>query len=184
MRVRTQASNRGPCSYTVQWTCTESLVLTRCANLRHRSCTKMERDTLNSAPLLPSLVCVKAAHAFDRLLRKQKACSKAGFQHFGECNDYLEEVTREWVMACTDRAIRFCTPTLRMNLATWAFTVRSSIPRAAPISLLERPATSISRTSFSRSVNVTRPAGKMRPGAELTRSMNIESTRRGAHTEP
>src|SRR5438309_6356756 len=93
-------------------------------------------------------------------------------------------VTREWVMACTESAIRFCTPTLRISLATCAFTVRSSIPRAEPISLLERPATNISRTSFSRSVKVMRPAGKIRPGAELTRSMNMESTRRGAHTEP
>src|SRR5579872_5932850 len=64
----------------------------------------------------------------------------------------------------SESAMRFCTPTLRINLATWAFTVRSSMPRAAPISLLERPATSISSTSFSRSVKVTRPAGKMRPG--------------------
>src|SRR5438309_9502690 len=93
-------------------------------------------------------------------------------------------VTREWVMACTESAIRFCTPTLRINLATCAFTVRSSMPRAAPISLLERPATSISRTSFSRSVKVTRPAGKIRPGDEVTRSMNMDNTRRGAHTEP
>src|SRR6266550_1335332 len=93
-------------------------------------------------------------------------------------------VTREWVMACTDSAIRFCTPTLRISLATWAFTVRSSIPRAEPISLFERPATSISSTSFSRSVKATRPAGKMRPGEELTRSMNKESTRRGAQTDP
>src|SRR2546427_13198606 len=93
-------------------------------------------------------------------------------------------VTREWVMACTESAIRFCTPTLRISLATCAFTVRSSIPRAEPISLLERPATSISRTSFSRSVKVTRPAGKIRPGAEDTRSINIDNTRRGAHTDP
>src|SRR6266436_6414136 len=84
-------------------------------------------------------------------------------------------VTREWVMACTESAIRFCTPTLRISLAKCAFTVRSSIPRADPISLLERPATNISRTSFSRSVKLTRPLGKMRPGEELTRSINIES---------
>ena len=71
-------------------------------------------------------------------------------------------------MACTDKAIRFCTPTLRINFATCAFTVRSSIPSEAPISLLDRPATSISSTSFSRSVNVTRPAGKIRPGADDT----------------
>ena len=56
--------------------------------------------------------------------------------------------------------------------------------QGAPLDLFERPATSISRTSFSRSVKLTRPAGKMRPGAELTRSMNIERTRRGAQTEP
>ncbi len=30
---------------------------------------------------------------------------------------YLAE-TMEWVMAWTDRAMRFCTPTLRINLAT------------------------------------------------------------------
>src|ERR1700758_2560885 len=98
--------------------------------------------------------------------------------------NYYFAVTSECVIACTDNAIRFCTPTFRMSLATWAFTVRSSMPSAAPISLLERPATSISRTSFSRSVNVTRPAGKMRPGEVLTRSINMESTWRGAQTEP
>ena len=37
-------------------------------------------------------------------------------------------VTSECVMACTDNAIRFCTPTFLISLATWAFTVRSSIP--------------------------------------------------------
>jgi len=36
--------------------------------------------------------------------------------------------TSECVMACTDKAMRFCTPTLRINFATCAFTVRSSIP--------------------------------------------------------
>ena len=36
--------------------------------------------------------------------------------------------TSECVMACTDSAILFCTPTLRINFATCAFTVRSSIP--------------------------------------------------------
>src|SRR4029077_789238 len=97
---------------------------------------------------------------------------------------YFDEVTSEWVIACTESAMRFCTPTLRMSLATWAFTVRSSMPSTEPISLLERPTTRSSSTSFSRSVNVTRPAGKMRPGEEVTRSIKIESTRRGAHTEP
>src|SRR5256885_7048932 len=93
-------------------------------------------------------------------------------------------VTSEWVMAWTESAMRFCTPTLRINLATCAFTVRSSMPRAEPISLLERPATSISSTSFSRSVKVTRPAGNMRPGEVDTRSINVERTLRGAQTEP
>src|SRR5208283_5675385 len=93
-------------------------------------------------------------------------------------------VTSECVMAWTESAMRFCTPTLRISFATCAFTVRSSMPRAEPISLLERPATSISSTSFSRSVKVMRPAGKIRPGDALTRSMKVESTRRGAHTEP
>ena len=37
-------------------------------------------------------------------------------------------VTSECVIACTDNAIRFCTPTLRISFATCAFTVRSSIP--------------------------------------------------------
>lgn len=32
--------------------------------------------------------------------------------------DYFEDVTSECVMACTERAMRFCTPTLRMSLAT------------------------------------------------------------------
>src|SRR5208282_5488616 len=93
-------------------------------------------------------------------------------------------VTSECVMAWTESAMRFCTPTLRISLVTCAFTVRSFMPRAEPISLLERPATSISRTSFSRSVKVIRPAGKIRPGDALTRSMKVERTRRGAHTEP
>src|SRR6266478_9655972 len=42
----------------------------------------------------------------------------------------------------------------------------------------------ISKTSFSRLVKAARPAGKMRPGELLTRSMNMERTRRGAQTEP
>src|SRR5205807_10160579 len=91
--------------------------------------------------------------------------------------------TREFVMACTESAIRFCTPTLRISLATWALTVRSLMPSGAPISLFDWPATSISKTSFSRSVKVTRPAGKMGPGAAETRSMNIDRTRRGAQTD-
>src|SRR5215472_16256750 len=97
---------------------------------------------------------------------------------------YYFAATNECVMAWTDSAMRFCTPTLRINFATCALTVRSSMPSAAPISLLERPATSISSTSFSRSVKVTRPAGKILPGDEVTLSINIESTRRGAHTDP
>ena len=44
-------------------------------------------------------------------------------------------VTSECVMAWTDSAIRFWTPTLRISLATWALTVRSSMPNADPISL-------------------------------------------------
>src|SRR5882762_6909628 len=58
------------------------------------------------------------------------------------------------------------------------------MPSTEPISLLERPTTSISRTSFSRSVNATRPAGNTLPGPVVTRSMNSDSTRRGAHTGP
>jgi hypothetical protein len=57
-------------------------------------------------------------------------------------------ITSECVRAWTESAMRFCTPTFRSSLATWAFTVRSPIPRGDPISLLERPATSNSRTSF------------------------------------
>src|SRR5438045_3067621 len=45
-------------------------------------------------------------------------------------------VTREWVTAWIESAMRFGTPTLRINLATWALTVRSSMPRAEPLSLL------------------------------------------------
>jgi hypothetical protein len=41
---------------------------------------------------------------------------------------YYFVATSECVIACTDNAIRFCTPTLRINFATCAFTVRSSIP--------------------------------------------------------
>jgi len=44
-----------------------------------------------------------------------------------------------------------------------AFTVRSSIPRGAAISLLEQPATSIPSTSFSRPVNGRWPAETPRP---------------------
>src|SRR5258708_9675725 len=77
--------------------------------------------------------------------------------------DYLDDVTRECVMAWTESAIRFCTPTLRMSLATSAFTVRSSMPSTEPISLLDRPTTRSSSTSFSRSVKVTLPAAYMAP---------------------
>src|SRR6266849_3032553 len=92
--------------------------------------------------------------------------------------------TSECVTACIESATRFCTPFLRSSLATWAFTVRSWMPNVAPISLFDRPPTSISKTSFSRSVKLTRPAGKRRPGELLTRSRNMERTRRGAQTEP
>ena len=34
------------------------------------------------------------------------------------------------------------------------------------------------------SLKATRPAGKIRPGADETRSMNMERTLRGAHTDP
>ena len=74
--------------------------------------------------------------------------------------------------------MRFCTPTLRKSLATCAFTVRSAIPSAEPISLLERLATSNSRTSFSRAVKVTRPAGKIRPGPD--RADEVDLQRRAA----
>ncbi|SRR5260370_38119630 len=110
-----------------------------------------------------------------------RTAMSAGDMYF---QSYFEEVTSECVIAWTDNAMRFCTPTLRISFATCAFTVRSSIPSTAPISLFDLPTTSSSRTSFSRSVNVTLPAGKIRPGDEVTRSMNIDSTRRGAHTDP
>src|SRR6266478_9240977 len=75
-----------------------------------------------------------------------------------------EEETSECVTACTESARRLCTPFLRISLAMWAFTVRSSMPSAAPISLFDRPPTSNSKTSFSRAVKTVRPAGKKRPG--------------------
>src|SRR5690242_1742436 len=140
---------------------------------------------------MPWLVrCGKSPKYLPRSLRgyggkhKEKRPFWGRFQHANVFRRYLLEVTSECVMACTDKAMRFCTPTFRINLATCAFTVRSSMPRAEPISLFDRPATSISKTSFSRSVKVTRPAGKILPGEDVTRSMNVESTRRGAHTDP
>src|SRR6202165_2580233 len=143
-------------------------------------------------------LALKRGHILDGLAARVNSCPSRSFRVAARLKprSYLWNelaghhtrnyfaVTRECVMAWTESAMRFCTPTLRISFATCAFTVRSSIPRAEPISLLERPATSISRTSFSRSVNVIRPAGKMRPGDALTRSMKVESTRRGAHTEP
>src|SRR5437773_9406504 len=92
--------------------------------------------------------------------------------------------TSECVMACTVSATRFSTPTLRISLATCALTVRSLMPSGAPISLFDRPSTSIFKTCFSWSVKATWSAGKIRRGALPMRSMNIESTRRGAQTEP
>ena len=50
-------------------------------------------------------------------------------------------LTSECVRAWTESAMRFCTPTFRISFATWAFTVRSLMPRGNPISLLERPKT-------------------------------------------
>src|SRR3989442_1535117 len=89
--------------------------------------------------------------------------------------------TSECVMAWTVSATRFSTPTLRISLATCALTVRSSMPNGVPISLLDRPSTSMFKTCVSRSVKATWPVGKLR---RLARSMNIESIRRGTQTEP
>src|SRR5579872_7245101 len=66
--------------------------------------------------------------------------------------DYAGE-TSECVTACTDNATRLSTPTLRMSFDTCAFTVLSSMPNGALISLLERPVTNIPKISFSRSVS-------------------------------
>jgi hypothetical protein len=88
----------------------------------------------------------------------------------------FEEETRECVTACTESARRFFTPFFRISLLMWAFTVRSSMPRAAPISLFDRPPTSSSKTSFSRLVRFTRSAGKECPVELFTRSMNMERT--------
>src|ERR1700686_5904126 len=120
----------------------------------------------------------------DALFQCKAKARQRDLSGLNSCWHYLEEVTSECVIACTESAMRFCTPTLRMSLATWAFTVRSSIPSTEPISLLERPTTRSSSTSFSRSVNVTLPAGKIRPGDEVTRSMKMESPPRGAQPDP
>jgi|ERR1700726_4433608 hypothetical protein len=79
--------------------------------------------------------------------------------------------------AWIESAMRFGTPTWRINLATCDLTVRSSMPSAQPISLLDLPTTSISSTCFSRAVKAS-PVGRMRSEVELKRSMNTESTRR------
>src|SRR5260370_1684008 len=79
-------------------------------------------------------------------------------------------VTREFVIACTESAMRFCTPTLRISLATCALTVRSAMPRGAPISLFDRPATSLSRPSSSPPLKITRPPPTIRPPDFLPRS--------------
>src|SRR3954465_10722458 len=148
----------------------------------------LSRQVTGVPSAMPLWTCtqgdIKLVNIDAPLLRKTKGPTdkSAGPESFLAI--YFEEVTSECVMACTDSAIRFCTPTLRISLATCAFTVRSSMPSADPISLLERPATSISRTSFSRSVKVTRPAGKILPGDVLTRSINNDNTRRGAQTDP
>jgi hypothetical protein len=65
------------------------------------------------------------------------------------------EETRQCVTACTESERRFFTQFFCISLAMWAFTVRSSMPNNAPISLFDRPPTSISKTSFSRSVKLT-----------------------------
>src|SRR6266581_2788191 len=92
--------------------------------------------------------------------------------------------TNECVMACTVRATRFSTPTLRINLATCALTVRLLMPNGTPISLLDRPSTSIFKTCVSRSVKATWSVGEIRRGELLMRSMKIESILRGTQTEP
>src|ERR1019366_4082799 len=58
-------------------------------------------------------------------------------------NQFAGKLTSEWETACTDSSMRLCTPTLRIIFAMCAFTVRSTIPRGSPISLLERPATNL-----------------------------------------
>jgi hypothetical protein len=61
--------------------------------------------------------------------------------------------TMELVTAKMESAIRFSTPTLRISLATCAFTVRSSMPRLRAISRFDRAATRSLSTSVSRAVN-------------------------------
>src|SRR5207249_2049258 len=81
-----------------------------------------------------------------------------------------------------------CDPILHSNLAHQLGYVRldRALPDAqwVPISLLDRPSTSIFKTCVSRSVKATWSVGKIRRGELLMRSMNIESTRRGTQTEP
>src|SRR5947199_299581 len=56
-------------------------------------------------------------HANER----QKTSAKTRPARARACSNlksYLEEITSEWVMAWTERAMRFCTPTLRISFAT------------------------------------------------------------------
>ena len=133
----------------------------------------MGRAVLNALAPIPSTRCCRVGRSLDwRLPRARAVCCfqdrgtrspsqspscknpvsytpSAPVQFKSLCLCGYFAVTRLWVMACTESAMRFCTPTLRISLATWAFTVRSSMPSTEPISLFERPVTSSSSTPFS-----------------------------------
>ena len=83
---------------------------------------------------------------------------------------------------------RECDPILHSNPAHQLGYVRLdraiTDAQGVPISLLDRPSTSIFKTCVSRSVKATWSVGKICRGELLMRSMNVESTRRGTQTEP
>jgi len=66
--------------------------------------------------------------AWKRFRQQRKALSLFSCMDASRWKLFYFAATSECVMACTDKAMRFCTPTLRINFATCAFTVRSSIP--------------------------------------------------------
>src|ERR1700733_12226701 len=78
--------------------------------------------------------------------------------------NFSGKLTRECATACTDSSMQLCIPSLRIIVAMWALTVRSTMPSGKPISLLESPVTNIFKTCFSRSVMASLPLARIRFG--------------------
>ena len=135
---------------------------------------KVVTTNRHSQPRLPGSVVGEASMPSVRLFSPQDYrghCTPGNRSVALLYKSYFAATSECVITACTDSAILFCTPTLRINFATWAFTGAFfnsqlsteflywiGLPPASPALL------------FSRSVKVTRPAGKIRQPEPTTRA--------------